>query len=66
METTKTKKYNRELLVSLLFLSGSLIFTLEAILENMRSVSLSSLLHISSSLLFTIGSVLFIPSNPQK
>ncbi|MCU0533752.1 MAG: hypothetical protein MUD14_07645 [Hydrococcus sp. Prado102] len=57
---------DREALVSWLFLIGSLIFTLDAILENIKGVSFSSLLHISASILFTIGSVLFIPSDRQK
>jgi hypothetical protein len=57
---------DREALVSWLFLIGSLIFTLDAILENVRGISFSSLLHLSASILFTIGSVLFIPSDKQK
>jgi hypothetical protein len=54
---------DREALVSWLFLIGSLIFTLDAILENIKGVSFSSILHISASILFTIGSVLFMPSD---
>jgi hypothetical protein len=65
-ETSKPKEVNREAFVSRLFLIGSLMFTLDAILENIRGISFSSLLHISASILFTIGSVLFIPSNSQK
>jgi hypothetical protein len=57
---------DRETLVSWLFLIGSLIFTLDAILENIKGVTFSSLLHISASILFTIGSVLFMPSDRQK
>ena len=53
----------REALVSWLFLIGSLIFVLDAILENIRGISFSSLLHLLASILFTIGSVLFIPND---
>lgn len=60
------RKISREALVSWLFLIGSLIFVLDAILENMKDISFSSLLHLSASILFTIGSVLFIPSDSQK
>lgn len=59
-------KIDRELFVSWLFLIGSLMFVLDAILENLRGVSFSSLLHLSASILFTIGSVLFIPNNSQR
>jgi hypothetical protein len=65
-ESSKPKKIDREAFVSWLFLIGSLMFTLDAILENIRGISFSSLLHISASILFTIGSVLFIPDNSQK
>jgi hypothetical protein len=57
---------DRETLVSWLFLIGSLIFTLDAILENIKGISFSSLLHISASILFTIGSVLFIPTSDRQ
>jgi hypothetical protein len=60
------KSLSRESLVSLLFLIGSLIFTLDAILENLKGVSFSSLLHISASVLFTIGSFLFLPNERSK
>ncbi len=59
-------KINREALASWLFLIGSLLFLLDAILENIKGVSFSSVLHLSASILFTIGSVLFIPSNSQQ
>jgi hypothetical protein len=58
-------KINREEIVSWLFLVGSLMFVLDAILENARGVSFSSLLHLSASILFTIGSVLFMPGNSK-
>jgi hypothetical protein len=58
-------KINREAIVSWLFLIGSLMFVLDAILENARGVSFSSLLHLSASILFTIGSALFIPGNSE-
>jgi hypothetical protein len=57
---------SRESLVSWLFLIGSLIFTLDAVLENLKGVSFSSLLHISASILFTIGSFLFLPNEQPK
>ncbi|PIG90989.1 hypothetical protein [Gloeocapsopsis sp. IPPAS B-1203] len=67
LENTKSRdKIDRELLVSWLFFVGSIMFTFDAILENVKGVSFSSLLHISASILFTLGSVLFIPSNQQK
>ena len=55
----------RELFVSRLFLLGSVMFLLDAILENLKRISFSSLLHISASILFTIGSILFIPNDSQ-
>jgi len=67
LENTNSKsKIDREFLVSWLFLIGSLIFTLDAILENVKGISFSSLLHISASILFTVGSVLFMPNHRQK
>jgi hypothetical protein len=57
---------SRESLVSWLFLIGSLIFTLDAVLENLKGISFSSLLHISASILFTIGSILFLPNEQPK
>lgn len=60
------KQLDREFLVSWLFLVGSVMFTLDAVIENLRGISFSSLLHLSASILFTIGSALFIPSNQQK
>lgn len=56
-------RLDRESFVSWLFLIGSLLFTVDSALENVRGVSVSSLLHLSASILFTVGSVLFIPSN---
>jgi hypothetical protein len=60
------KKISREAFVSWLFLIGSLMFVLDAVLENMRGVSFSSLLHLLASVLFTIGSMLFIPTDSQS
>ncbi|MEM8808261.1 MAG: hypothetical protein AAGF01_19755 [Cyanobacteria bacterium P01_G01_bin.38] len=59
-------KLSREAFVSWLFLIGSLMFVLDAILENVRGVSFSSVLHLVASILFTIGSVLFIPNDSQQ
>jgi hypothetical protein len=47
-------------LVSWLFLIGSLIFQLDAILELTEGISLHVAFHLSASLLFTIGSILFV------
>jgi hypothetical protein len=47
-------------LVSWLFLVGSLIFQLDAILELTEGFSLHVVFHLSASLLFTIGSILFV------
>lgn len=66
-DNTKSKsKIDRESLVSWLFLIGSIMFTFDAVLENVKGISFSSFLHISASILFTVGSVLFIPSNQPK
>jgi hypothetical protein len=50
-------------LVSWLFLIGSLIFLGDGILELTEGISIHALLHLSASLLFTVGSVLFIPQS---
>ena len=50
---------------SWLFLAGSLIFVVDAILENLAAVTLASCLHLGGSLLFAFGSVLLIPSRPR-
>ena len=65
IEVTKPAELDRERLVSWLFLLGSLLFTLDAVLENLRGISFSSLLHISASILFTVGSLLFMPKPSQ-
>ncbi|WP_152532321.1 hypothetical protein [Leptolyngbya sp. Heron Island J] len=69
IESTAThngrKQISREAVVSWLFLIGSLMFVLDAVLENTRGVSFSSLLHLLASILFTIGSILFIPNDSQ-
>lgn len=46
--------------VSWLFLIGSLIFQIDAILEFMEGFSIHVILHLLASLLFTIGSILFV------
>ena len=58
-------KIDRTALVSWLFLFGSLLFTLDAILENIEAVSIHSIIHFSASLLFTVGSILFLPRNQR-
>lgn len=69
-ETTKIiqseNNQSQESFVSWLFLVGSLMFVLDAVLENLKGVSFSSILHISASILFTIGSILFIPSTAKS
>jgi hypothetical protein len=60
------KEIDREMLVSWLFLIGSLIFTLDSILEILRGITFSAILHVSASVLFTVGSVLFIPNNKEN
>jgi hypothetical protein len=47
-------------LVSWLFLIGSLIFQVDAVLEVTESVSMHAVLHLLASCLFTVGSVLFV------
>jgi len=65
-ETTKAGKgIDRFLIISWLFLIGSLIFTLDSGFEFVEGISLHSICHLSASLAFTIGSALFIP-NTQK
>lgn len=51
---------------SWLFLAGSLIFVVDAILENLAAVTLASCLHLSGSILFTLGSTLLIPRRPRS
>lgn len=53
-------------LVSWLFLIGSLIFQVDAILELIEGISLHVVLHLSASLLFTIGSVLFVVHDAKQ
>lgn len=50
---------------SWLFLAGSLALVVDAILENMGGVTLSSALHLGGSLLFALGSILLVPRRPQ-
>ena len=45
---------------SVLFFFGSVVFTIEAVLEVIKVSSLLSLLHFIACLFFTIGSLLFI------
>lgn len=63
-ESTKTvmaSDRDPSVLVSWLFLVGSLIFLFDGFLELTEDFSLHALLHLSASFLFTIGSILFIP-----
>lgn len=47
-----------------LFLAGSLVLVVDAILENLEGITFSSLLHLGGSLLFALGSVLLVPRRP--
>jgi hypothetical protein len=58
-QTKEDKDYT--LVVSWLFLIGSLLFLLDSSFEIVEGISLHSLIHLSASFLFTVGSVLFIP-----
>ena len=52
--------FNSLFVASLLFMIGSAIFTFEAILEIMNSISLLSLAHFLACLFFTAGSYIFM------
>ena len=54
-----------DLLVSWLFLIGSLMFLFDGLLELTEGVSIHVVIHLVSSTLFVIGSVLFIPTNKK-
>jgi hypothetical protein len=68
MENTENSESESNLmpLVSWLFLIGSLIFQVDAILELTEGISLHVVLHLSASLLFTIGSILFVVYDGQQ
>ena len=51
---------NPVLLANWLFMLGSLVFTIDALLENIESFSLHSLFHIFASVAFSCGCVLFL------
>ena len=54
-----------DLLVSWLFLIGSLMFLFDGLLELTENMSIHVVIHLVSSTLFVIGSVLFIPTNKK-
>ncbi|MBD2463639.1 hypothetical protein H6G89_21800 [Oscillatoria sp. FACHB-1407] len=56
----KESSNNLPALVSWLFLIGSLIFQMDAMLELTEGISIHAILHMSASSLFTIGSILFV------
>jgi hypothetical protein len=58
-QTKEHKDYT--LVVSWLFLIGSLLFLLDSSFEIAEGISIHSVIHELASLLFTVGSVLFIP-----
>ena len=68
ISTIETDKSDSNLmtLVSWLFLIGSLIFQMDAIVELTEGMSLHVAFHLSASLLFTIGSVLFVLQDAQQ
>lgn len=49
-----------------LFLAGSLVLVVDAILENLEGITLPSLLHLGGSLLFALGSILLVPRRPRS
>lgn len=53
-------------LVSWLFLIGSLIFQVDAILELTEGISTHVILHLLASFLFTIGSILFVVHDARQ
>ncbi len=65
-ERPNQKQSNRLVLVSWLFLIGSLIFTADAVLEIWQGISLHAILYISGSLLFVMGSLLLLPISEEK
>ena len=56
---------DRDLLISWLFLIGSLMFLFDGLLELTENMSIHVVIHLVSSTLFVIGSVLFIPTNKK-
>jgi hypothetical protein len=70
LHTTTTEKIRQNIdmlaFVSWLFLIGSLIFQIDAVLEIIESLSFHAVLHFSAGLLFTIGSVLFVVHDAQQ
>ncbi len=63
---TKPKvSLNHATWASWFFLTGSLVLVVDAILENLAEVTLSSGLHLGGSLLFTLGSWLLVPRRPK-
>jgi hypothetical protein len=65
-QKTATQKADLMSLVSWLFLIGSLIFQLDAILELTEGISLHVAFHLSASLLFTLGSILFVVHDARQ
>ena len=61
MPNSQRKSYiNLAFTASLLFFFGSVIFTIEAVLEAIAVSSLLSLVHFLACLCFSIGSLLFL------
>ncbi len=58
-----TKLLDREFLVALLFLLGSILFLCDGLIELSEGISIHAFLHLPASLMFVIGSFLFIPTD---
>ncbi len=58
-----TKLLDREFLVALLFLLGSILFLCDGLIELYEGISIHAFLHLPASLMFVIGSFLFMPTD---
>lgn len=60
MPSFKQNNINLAFSASVLFFFGSVVFTIEAVLEIIKVISLWSFVHFLACLFFTIGSLLFM------
>lgn len=60
------KLFDREFLVALLFLLGSILFLCDGLIELAEGISIHVFLHIPASLMFVVGSYLFMPTTDNK
>ena len=65
-KVNRKEKLDRTSIVSWMFLIGSLIFQMDAIIELEEGFSIHVLLHLSASLLFVVGSIFFMLDARQK